>query len=274
MKQLLQLLIAIVLVCGVCAFSSCGSDDVPPVPTTVAENVEPTQSTPTITTPATTPAVTDSVESPGTTETEKTVTTTSSLITEKVPDTDTDPVPDRPGSLPDPDSLPQADQSSVGKTVELSLKNERFYYYYDADSGKERLIVVDLLSTEEDGGILYIYETDLNGLHGLCKAIASPISGRVLAVSTISCYEYGYASWGGEFVKLVDQGLVHEEELISLTEPPANPNTAQCYFPIVNDDGEVVLLAGNMTAQNSEYLTVAFDVMDRIIARFDLAKYL
>lgn len=181
----------------------------------------------------------------------------------------------KPGDLPPVDSLPVADQSSVGKTVELSLKSEHFYYYFDADSGKERLIVVDLLSTEEDGGILYVYETDLNGLDGLCKAIASPIQGKVLAVSTISFYEFMYASWGLEFTDYALDGSIHEAELISLTDSSANSNTAQRYFSIVDADrGEVVMLAGNMTAQDSEYLTEAFEVMDRIITRFDLSRYL
>lgn len=181
----------------------------------------------------------------------------------------------RPGDLPPVDSLPKADQSSVGKTVALSLQDAYFYYYFDTDSGKERLIVVDLLSTEADGGILYIYETNLNGIDGLCDAISSSVQAKVLAVSTISFYEYMYASWGLEIIDCVDEGLVQETELISLSEPVTNPNTAQFYFSIVDaDQGEVVMLVGNMTKQDSEYLTVAFEVMDRIIERFDLAKYL
>ena len=201
--------------------------------------------------------------------------TTSAQVTTTVTTTPAVTTITKPGDLPPVDSLPKADQSSVGKNVALSLKDAHFYYYFDTDSGKERLIVVDLLSTKADGGILYIYETNLKGLGGLCDAISSSVQAKVLAVSTISFYEFQYASWGLEFVDLADQGEVQKAELISLNASVTNPNPVQCYFSIVDaDQGEVVMLSGNMTAQDSEYLTKAFAVMDRIIYRFDLAKYL
>ena len=87
------------------------------------------------------------------------------------PDKETVP----PGTLPDVEKIPDADVSDVGKTLSDILTpscphiNISAAYYYGADTGKERLVVI-----EEHGGqvaLLSVYETDFGGASGFHRAV-------------------------------------------------------------------------------------------------------
>lgn len=87
------------------------------------------------------------------------------------PDKETVP----PGTLPDVEKIPDADVSDVGKTLSDILTPSCPYinisaaYYYGADTGKERLVVI-----EEHGGqvaLLSVYETDFGGASGFYRAV-------------------------------------------------------------------------------------------------------
>ncbi len=110
------------------------------------------------------------------------------------------PVP--PGTLPEVDSLPKADTSLVGTTCTLRLldvERQRFAYYYDAETGRERLVTVpvppDKYIPEEEievppaAGPLTVYETSLGGEEGLKAAMTGEIEATVLAVVNISYQE-------------------------------------------------------------------------------------
>lgn len=117
------------------------------------------------------------------------------------------PVP--PGTLPEVDSLPKADTSLVGTTCTLRLldvERQRFAYYYDAKTGRERLVTVpvppDKYIPEEEievppaAGPLTVYETSLGGVEGLKAAMTGEIEATVLAVVNISFQEIMYAETG------------------------------------------------------------------------------
>ena len=83
--------------------------------------------------------------------------------------------PEPPGTLPEVGRIPCADTSDVGKTLSDILTPSCPYinisaaYYYGADTGKERLVVI-----EEHGGqvaLLSVYETDFGGASGFYRAV-------------------------------------------------------------------------------------------------------
>ena len=87
------------------------------------------------------------------------------------PDKETVP----PGTLPYVEKIPDADVSDVGKTLSDILTtscphiNISAAYYYGADTGKERLVVI-----EEHGGqvaLLSVYETYFGGASGFYRAV-------------------------------------------------------------------------------------------------------
>lgn len=112
--------------------------------------------------------------------------------------------PIAPGTLPEVDSLPKADDSAVGTRCKLNLMDiDRlsFAYYYDAESGRERLVVAPIPPDETKlfngqifvlppaAGPLTVYETALGGAEGLRTALNGEIEGTVLAVVNISFQE-------------------------------------------------------------------------------------
>ncbi|MDO4316988.1 MAG: hypothetical protein Q4C48_02155 [Lachnospiraceae bacterium] len=109
-----------------------------------------------------------------------------------------------PGTLPEVDSLPKADDSSVGSKCTLRLlatERQSFAYYYDAKSGRERLVTVPVPPDEEyifqgesyvlppKAAPITVYETALGGIDGLRAALNGEIEATVLAVVNISYQE-------------------------------------------------------------------------------------
>lgn len=101
------------------------------------------------------------------------------------PDKETVP----PGTLTEVEKIPDADVSDVGKTLSDILTpscphiNISAAYYYGADTGKERLVVI-----EEHGGqvaLLSVYETDFGGAAGFYRAVET---GNCSAKLTGRCY--------------------------------------------------------------------------------------
>lgn len=100
--------------------------------------------------------------------------------------------PQPPGSLTPVDAIPAADQTYVGSTVDIILAQLQqeipFYYYYNAETGYERLAVV---ITAEKIPLMMILETDLNGVSELCKKIAAEevFSAKVCSATNIDNME-------------------------------------------------------------------------------------
>lgn len=100
--------------------------------------------------------------------------------------------PQLPGSLTPVDAIPAADQTYVGSTVDIILAQLQqeipFYYYYNAETGYERLAVV---ITAEKIPLMMILETDLNGVSELCKKIAAEevFSAKVCSATNIDNME-------------------------------------------------------------------------------------
>lgn len=89
-------------------------------------------------------------------------------------------------------AIPAADQTYVGSTVDIILAQLQqeipFYYYYNAETGFERLAVV---ITAEKIPLMMILETDLNGVSELCKKIAAEevFSAKVCSATNIDFAE-------------------------------------------------------------------------------------
>lgn len=184
--------------------------------------------------------------------------------------------PNVPGTLPDPDSIPKADQSDVGKTVTLSIGNKTFDYFYDSKSGKERLMVLESVNFYENLGKITIYETKLGGLDGLIAALKKPINAKIIAVSNISWEEVNYAHTAKEYLdSSIPCGRFSSEELINLSAPAKNPRTNQWYCSVQSwDSSDVIGFLSNLTDEPSEVLTTRMDRINSILQRYDLAKYL
>ena len=225
----------------------------------------PTTTTPAVTTPAvTTPAVTTPAV------------TTPAVTTPVSPQPDPEPLPNPPGSLPDPDSIPKADQSDVGKTVELSIGNKTFDYFYDSQSGKERLMVLESVNFDENLGNITIYETKLGGLDGLIAALEKPINAKIIAVSNISWEEVNYAHTAKEYLEdSIPIGRFSADELIDLSDPVKNSRTDQWYCSVQSwDSSDVIGLLSDLTDEPSKVLQTRMDRIVSILTRFDLKKYL
>ncbi len=203
-------------------------------------------------------------------------TTTSAVTTPAVTTTTSTPTPNPPGSLIDPDSIPKADQSNVGKTVELSIGDKIFDYYYDSQSGKERLLVLESVDFYQNLGKITIYETKLGGIDGLIAALKKPINAKILAISNISWEEVNYAHMAKEYLEeSIPGGRFSAEEMIDLSDPVKHPDTAQWYCSVQSwDSSDVIGLLSDLTDTPSKVLQTRMNRIDSIIARFDLAKYL
>lgn len=184
--------------------------------------------------------------------------------------------PDVPGSLISPDSIPKADQSDVGKTVTLSIGNKTFDYFYDSQSKKERLMVLESVNFYENLGKITIYETKLGGLDGLIAALKKPINAKILAVSNISWEEFNYAYIPKEYLDgSISSGRFSTDELIDLSAPVKNSRTDQWYCSVKSyNSSDVNGLLSNLTEEPSAVLQTRMNRIDSILTRFDLKKYL
>ena len=184
--------------------------------------------------------------------------------------------PNPPGSLIDPDSIPKADQSDVGKTVELSIGDKIFDYFYDSQSGKERLLVLESVDFYQNLGKITIYETKLGGMDGLIAALKKPFNAKILAISNISWEEVNYAHTAKEYLEdSIPIGRFSAEELIDLSAPVKNPRADQWYCSVQSlDSSDVMGLLSNLTDAPSKVLQTRMNRIDSILTRFDLKKYL
>ena len=231
---------------------------------------------------STTATTSSTVQTPpqnATTQTSATTSTTLSNLTESIV-TDSIVSPDPPGTLRDPNSIPQANQSDVGKTVSLFIGDKTFDYFYDTESKKERLLVLESVDIYQNIGKITIYETTLSGLDGLLNALKTPIDAKILAVSNISWEEVYYSRRSMETLQAsISGGRFSADEIIDLASPVQNPHTSQWYSSVQtssfdDDNNPVVALMSNLTDDPSIVLSNRFDRINSIIERFALAEYL
>ena len=104
-----------------------------------------------------------------------------------------------PGTLPDADRMPEADDTLVGSTIsrefapECPLASMSFMYYYDSGSGLERLVTVETHSSAQVA-LLKVYETAFGGGAGLYDAYyGNSLEGELLEAVFVSFQEGMYA---------------------------------------------------------------------------------
>ena len=104
-----------------------------------------------------------------------------------------------PGTLPDADRMPEADDTLVGSTIsrefapECPLASMSFMYYYDSGSGLERLVTVETHSSAQVA-LLKVYETGFGGGAGLYDAYyGNSLEGELLEAVFVSFQEGMYA---------------------------------------------------------------------------------
>lgn len=97
-----------------------------------------------------------------------------------------------PGTLPDADRMPEADDTLVGSTIsrefapECPLASMSFMYYYDSGSGLERLVTVETHSSAQVA-LLKVYETAFGGGAGLYGAYyGNSLEGELLEAVFVS----------------------------------------------------------------------------------------
>lgn len=222
-------------------------------------------------------AVTDTATVLDTTVTPDT-TATPDTTTPKAPDTDssvTDGVTETsrpavetvaPGTWPDPESIPKADRTNVGKTEKYTPEAyDRLYYYYNKETGFERLVVMKNVRVGESYVLLNIYDTDLGGIAGLCAFLSNGATELELVdCANISAYEaMHFNTW-------VDNGDHPLEERVDFASPGENPNSRQHYIIGIFENGEI-RIQGNMGSSLSTLMQGKINTLERILERFSLS---
>ena len=106
----------------------------------------------------------------------------------------------RPGTLPDPKSLPAADKSDVGNTVTLSmdkilaqeLGEVIFVYLYDGNANTGRLGVFTYYDYERLEMMLTVYEPVWAGIEYLIPSIDAGFEAKIVDRAIVSFQESRY----------------------------------------------------------------------------------
>ena len=87
------------------------------------------------------------------------------------------PTPVPPGTDPDPETVPKADQTDVGKTAVLKLGDEEpvFCYTYNSQTSQERLTVMSDSDPDNGTARITVYSVKLGGISGLAEAIGQEL---------------------------------------------------------------------------------------------------
>jgi hypothetical protein len=125
-------------------------------------------------------------------------------------------------------SIPKADGGDVGKTVELSLENKCFYYFYYPDevTPSERMITVELVKGKNYGKLV-MYSPTLGGIGSLCQKLNEPIQAEIVAVANIT-REEAIAAFAGTDV----EQRLSSAEIVKSYGLTDNPNYLHWYFSI------------------------------------------
>lgn len=171
-----------------------------------------------------------------------------------------------PGTLPEVDRIPKADQSLVGTTVSILFAREQqaipFHYILDKESGAERLTVV--IRTDRIP-LLIVFETDLGGASALRDKMMNeiPFDAKIMAFVNISCEE------GRSSEIVCHYGETPEENLFQI--PDSGEVNGQEFLGIFGADYQGTLLAimkGAEGSSASPELQGDFQVFRRIYERF------
>lgn len=176
-----------------------------------------------------------------------------------------------PGTDPDPESIPKADQSDVGKTKTLILGTEIKYFIYVRNVNTSEELLTVLVDSEidhkADTAPVVVYSVNFGGVNGLIDSIGKEVSGTVVSVTNISAYESFYFHGMCFFINTADVS----EDVVDMTNPADNPNDIQIYFSQNknhDDTTDFDGLMGNQTNVMSKYFEDRIKVMDRISGRF------
>lgn len=179
--------------------------------------------------------------------------------------------PQAPGTLLDAAWIPAADQSQVGKTVNIVFSQEQpaVRFYYVAEAELERLAVV---VPAESLPLLIVFETNLGGAEALREKLANqqPLEAKILAMVNV-CYEEGneYAYNACRDVS----GLADGELLDLFTPSTAAEGRYLGIFGTTSNGDAIAVLKGCAADAASEALEEDFAVFWRMITRFSLETH-
>ncbi len=178
-----------------------------------------------------------------------------------------------PGTLVAADSLPKADQSSVGQTVKLSipaLMDKVMFLVLDKDAQTARLMVLEPVPEGNNLAMITVYEP----LPVMSEWLMMTVSAKVLAVSYITHEEYLYAKLDRASADAyIDAGSLWAEELIPLSSDIDHPGNQQWYCTVFGENGKISDLLTDRTEQNSQVLDLYYQCMEMILYRYDLGMY-
>ncbi|MGI6506845.1 MAG: hypothetical protein ACOX4A_00430 [Saccharofermentanales bacterium] len=197
-----------------------------------------------------------------------------------------------PGTLPDADSIPAADQSRVGQEVTVNIEQAyAFAFYRDNSTDQERMVVIkhnadETLKTSVVP--LTVYETAFGGIDVMVEQIGAAFTAKIVAERNISITEamhmtesvYGLAS------KLDDEALASSKEDVT---PNSEETAVDICYGVVTIDGDddtiqkalipfpedqYLMLVGNHQNLSVKALRECAEVFDVTYKRFDLKQFL
>ncbi|MGN0999073.1 MAG: hypothetical protein ACI4PO_05925 [Faecousia sp.] len=177
-----------------------------------------------------------------------------------------------PGTLPEVDSIPRADQALVGSTVSILFARQQqaipFHYLRDAQSGTEHLTVV--IPTDRIP-LLIVFETNLGSASALCEKMTKeePFTAKIVAFVNISFEEGMYAEMTTRYSDASDA------EMVFISNPGALNGREYIGVYGTGDDGvPLSVMKGPQGASVSADLQGSLDVFYRIYERFSLTALL
>ena len=192
-----------------------------------------------------------------------------------------------PDTLPPLEALPKALRTKIGKTQTVFLPSQGddipFAYYYNKETGLERLVVVSPFV--EDVSQLTIYAPNFGGIRNFTKNLQTQFEAVLLETCYISIQEATYIKHSA--LRSEEEADV-EKEIVKLPGAPDNPNSLEFYCGILDLDFEnsswgtgqsvwqeiapsaAVLISGNLQNDQSEELRTGKETFERVYARFGL----
>ena len=205
--------------------------------------------------------------------------------------------PVAPGTLRDPELVPQPETTDVGKQVTLSVDallnvsdnatEHTFVYLYSRQHDVGRLFVFcdpDIMATTTK---VIVYAPEFAGIDGLCHALQGDFSAQITDILNVT-FEEGMYMRNSTFFTKENAARYLPEEIVFLTESvqPAGDQSLQFCFGYIKKGqssipeqmqaigGHSLFLTANMASVNSEVMDSSIRVFNRIADRFELCEFL
>ena len=194
-----------------------------------------------------------------------------------------------PDTLPPLEALPKALRTKIGKTQTVFLPSQGedipFAYYYNKETGLERLVVVSPFV--EDVSQLTIYAPNFGGIRNFTKNLQTQFEAVLLETCYISIQEATYIKHSA--LRSEEEADV-EKEIIKLPGAPDNPNSLEFYCGILDLDfensswgtgqsvwqeiapGTAILISGNLQTSASISLQKSMETFRRVYERYGITN--